>query len=148
MNRVTLIGRIGNDAETKQFDNGNVAVRFSLATSESWKGADGQKHEDTQWHRCTGLGERFQKLAPYITRGRLLMVEGKVKYRDADGHTYTDIEVRDIEFLSSGKDGGGAAGVATPTTNRQSPPRNIGGGTPAPAMPEPMQEGGLGDLPF
>lgn len=130
MNRATLIGRVGNDAETKQFDNGNVAVRFSLATSESWKGADGQKHEETQWHRCTGWGDRFAKLAQWITKGRLLMVEGKIKYREADGKQYTDIEVKDIEFLSSGD-------KAQPKQQPAVQPQAA-----------PMQEGGLGDLPF
>lgn len=130
MNKVFLIGHIGNDAETKQFDNGNVAVRFSLATSESWKGADGQKHEETMWHRCTGWGDRFAKLAQWITKGRLLCVEGKIKYREADGKTYTDIEVTDIEFLSSG--------------DKTAQPKQQAAITQAPQM----QEGGLGDLPF
>lgn len=134
MNKVTLIGRIGNDAETRQFDNGNVAVRFSLATSESRKGADGQKHEETMWHRCTGCGDRFAKLAQWITKGRLLCVEGKIKYREADGKTYTDIEVKDIEFLSSG--------------NQEQNPQKSPAPAFIPAKESPMTEVGLGDLPF
>lgn len=135
MNKVILIGRVGNDAETKQFDGGRACVRFSLATSESWKDQQGNRQEDVQWHNCTGWGDRFTKLAQWITKGRLLCVTGKVKYRDVqDGGVtkrYTDIDVQDIEFLSSGDK------TAQP---KQQP-------AVQPQAPE-MTEGGLGDLPF
>lgn len=138
MNKVILIGRVGNDAETKQFDGGRACVRFSLATSESWKDQQGNRQEDVQWHNCTGWGERFAKLAQWITKGRQLCVTGKVKYRESqvDGvmRKFTDIEVQDIEFLSSQSEG---------QKEMKSP-------APAfiPAKSQPMTEGGLGDLPF
>lgn len=137
MNKCILIGRVGNDAETRQFENGRSCVRFSLATSESWKDQQGNKQEDVQWHNCTGWGDRFAKLAQWITKGRLLCVTGKVKYRDVqDGSVtkrYTDIDISDVEFLSSGQ-------------QEQKPQKS-----PATAFipkQEPMTEGGLGDLPF
>lgn len=105
MNKVTLIGRIGQNVEAKQVNNQSVAS-FSLATSEKYT-KDGERKELTEWHNCSLWGPRADKLAPYLTKGKQVAVTGSIHYRkvEKEGATgyYTDIRVDDLEFLSSGE---------------------------------------------
>lgn len=106
MNKVTLIGRIGQNVEAKQVNNQSVAS-FSLATSEKYTTKDGEKKELTEWHNCSLWGPRADKLAPYLTKGKQVAVTGSIHYRKVEkegmtGH-YADIRVDDLEFLSSGE---------------------------------------------
>lgn len=113
MNKVILIGRIGRDAELKQIGD-NYNISFSLATSERYV-KDGERRESTEWHSVTAWGERWKKLAQYLTKGKLVTVEGRIHYRkavtDAGERYYTDIEMRDVELLG----GGDAQPAAIPT---------------------------------
>lgn len=107
MNRAILTGRIGKDAETKRFENGSMKVSFTLATNEYRKGKDGQREELTEWHSIQMWGERAEKLAEYLTKGKMVLVEGKVspgRY-EADGVVKFSpcINASNVEFLSSSK---------------------------------------------
>ncbi len=119
MNKVTLLGNLGNDAELKSFSNGNSVLNFSLATSENWKDKEtGERKEKTQWHRCALYGKRGEALASHLKKGMKILVEGQIEYRTAekDGvKTYfTDIKVLDVHFTQ--KKGESSSG-STPPSN-------------------------------
>lgn len=112
MNRVILLGNLGNDAELKALGNGNSVLNFSLATSEKWKDKDtGEQKEKTQWHRCALFGKRAESLASYLVKGTRLVVEGSIEYRsyEKDGvkQYATNINVSNVEFAGGGKSNGG-----------------------------------------
>ena len=107
MNKGILIGRIGKDAETKRFYNGSVKVSFTLATSEYRKDKDGKRVETTDWHNIIMWGERAEKIAPNLLKGKLVCAEGKIKsgrWQEGEQVKYSPfLECNNIEFLSSEK---------------------------------------------
>jgi single-strand DNA-binding protein len=114
LNKVTLIGNLGNDPEVRSTTGGNRVATFSLATSRSWNDASGSKQEKTEWHRCVVWNTKTSQLADivekYVKKGDKLYVEGRIEYRqwqDKDGQTRysTEINVRELIMLS-GKAGG------------------------------------------
>jgi len=117
LNKVTLIGNLGNDPEVRSTSNGSRVASFSLATSRQWNGPAGDKQEKTEWHRCvawnakgSGLADLIEK---YVKKGDKLYVEGRIEYRqyqDKENQTkyITEINVRELILL--GGRGGGAGG--------------------------------------
>lgn len=89
LNKVTLIGRVGNTPETRNTSNGKPIVSFSLATSENWKDKQGQKQEKTEWHNVTCFNEALCRvIESYVEKGRQAYIEGKLqteKYTDKGG---------------------------------------------------------------
>ena len=110
VNKVLLIGNLGKDPETKSFANGGSVTNATLATSESWKGKDGQVQEHTEWHNLVfndKLGEIVQK---YLRKGSKVYVEGSIrtrKYQDKEGKEarFMEIRVNEMQMLD-GKEGG------------------------------------------
>ena len=119
LNKVTLIGNLGNDPEVRSTTGGNRVATFSLATSRTWNDAGGQKQEKTEWHRCVVWNTKSSQLADiverYVKKGDKLYVEGRIEYRqwqDKDGQTRysTEINVRELIMLGGGSGGGGGRG--------------------------------------
>ena len=119
LNKVTLIGNLGNDPEVRSTTGGNRVATFSLATSRSWNDASGTKQEKTEWHRCVVWNTKSSQLADivekYVKKGDKLYVEGRIEYRqwqDKDGQTRysTEINVRELIMLGGGSGGGRASG--------------------------------------
>jgi single-strand DNA-binding protein len=115
LNKVTLIGNLGNDPEVRSTSGGNRVATFSLATSRSWNGPAGDRQEKTEWHRCVVWNTKTSQLADivetYVKKGDKLYVEGRIEYRqwqDKEGQTRysTEINVRELIMLS-GRSGGG-----------------------------------------
>ena len=114
LNKVTLIGNLGNDPEVRSTTGGNRVATFSLATSRSWNDASGTKQEKTEWHRCVVWNTKSSQLADivekYVKKGDKLYVEGRIEYRqwqDKDGQTRytTEINVRELIMLGGGSGG-------------------------------------------
>ena len=140
LNKVTLIGNLGNDPEVRSTTGGNRVATFSLATSRSWNDASGTKQEKTEWHRCVAWNSNFSKLADvvekYVKKGDKVYIEGSIEYgqyQDKDGQTRytTDIRVRELIMLGGGKGGGGGGDFeggesaprrAAPTASRAKAP--------------------------
>ena len=104
-NKVTLIGRTGKEVETVKFENGQLA-KVSLATSEHYTNAKGEKEEETQWHNLVCYGKTAEIMQKYVEKGKEICVEGKIIYRtydDKDGNKRysTDIKVDELVLLSS-----------------------------------------------
>ena len=119
LNKVTLIGNLGNDPEVRSTTGGNRVATFSLATSRTWNDQSGQRQEKTEWHRCVVWNTKGSQLADivekYVHKGDKLYIEGRIEYRqwqDKDGQTRysTEINVRELIMLSSRQGGGGYEG--------------------------------------
>lgn len=146
LNKVTLIGRLGKDPETRFMPNGEAVCNFSVATSESWKDQSGQRQERIEWHNITMYCRLAEIAGQYLKKGSQVYLEGKIqtrKYQGKDGieRTAYDIIVNEMKMLGgSGNDGQQAqsAQAETPT-----PPRRQAPATPA-APAEDIDD----DVPF
>ena len=116
LNKVTLIGNLGNDPEVRSTTGGNRVATFSLATSRSWNDASGNKQEKTEWHRCVVWNTKNSQLADivekYVKKGDKIYVEGRIEYRqwqDKENQTRysTEINVRELIMLGGGRGGSG-----------------------------------------
>jgi single-strand DNA-binding protein len=112
LNKVQLIGNLGNDPEVRTTSGGNRVATFSLATSRSWNGPSGDKQEKTEWHRCVVWNTKSSQLADiiekYVKKGDKIYVEGRIEYRqwqDKEGQTRysTEINVREMIMLGGGR---------------------------------------------
>ena len=117
VNKVILVGNLGRDAELRYTPGGAAVATLNLATTEVFKDREGQKKEDTQWHRVILWGKTAESLQDYLTKGKQIYVEGKLqtrKWKDKDGNDKYTTEVRGdrVVLLSGGGrgDGMGAGG--------------------------------------
>ena len=96
LNKVTLIGHLGKDPITRYMQNGDAVCNFSIATSESWKDAQGNKQTRTEWHAVTLYRKLAEIAAQYLKKGSLIYLEGKIqsrKYTDKQGIERTAYEI-------------------------------------------------------
>ncbi len=146
INKVILVGNLGNDPEVRYMPNGNAVANLSLATSESWKDQQGQLQERTEWHRLTMYRRLAEIAGEYLKKGSQIYVEGKLqtrKWQDQQGQDRytTEIIVDQMQMLGGrgGEGGGGNGGY-------QRPQNNQGGYNQAPAQggynQAPQQGGG------
>lgn len=100
-NQILLIGRLGQDPEHRTLESGAEVVRFSLATSESYKNKQGEKVEETQWHTCIAWRKLAGIINNHAKKGMQVAVRGKMTYRkwEKDGIQRTSAEVVVDEFL-------------------------------------------------
>jgi len=113
VNKVILVGNLGRDAELRYTPGGAAVATLNLATTEVFKDREGQKKEDTQWHRVILWGKTAETLQDYLTKGKQIYVEGKLqtrKWKDKDGNDKYTTEVRGdrVVLLSGGGRGEGA----------------------------------------
>ena len=112
VNKVILVGNLGRDAELRYTPGGAAVATLNLATTEVFKDREGQKKEDTQWHRVILWGKTAETLQDYLTKGKQIYVEGKLqtrKWKDKDGNDKYTTEVRGdrVVLLSGGGRGDG-----------------------------------------
>jgi len=103
-NKVQLIGNLGNNPEIKTLDGGKKMAKFSIATNESYRSANGEKVTETQWHSLVAWGKLAEIIEKYISKGSEVAVEGKLTYRtfnDKDGNKryFTEIQVNELLML-------------------------------------------------
>lgn len=104
-NKVTLIGRTGKEVEIVNFENGKIA-KVSLATSDHYTNAQGEKVEDTQWHNLVAGGKLADIMEKYLEKGKEIAVEGKIIYRsydtpDGQKRYITEIRVEELVLLGT-----------------------------------------------
>lgn len=132
VNKVILVGNLGQDPELKYTPGGAAVVNISLATTDNWTDDHGQKHSETEWHRVVAWGKTAENAAKYLTKGKQIYVEGKLKTRSWDDKTSgkkcyaTDVIASVVQFL------GGS-------------PQN---GVPKEPSAAPTKEVNLDDIPF
>ena len=122
LNKVTLIGNLGQDPEVRSTANGGRVANFSLATSRQWSGQGGDKQEKTEWHKIvawnnakgggSGLADVVEK---YCKKGEKVYVEGRIEYRswqDKEGQTRYTTEIIANDIILLGGRGGASADFA------------------------------------
>lgn len=128
VNKVILIGNLGNDPETKFLPSGGAVTNVSLATSESWKDKQtGQMQERTEWHRVVFFNKLAEIAGEYLKKGSKVYVEGSLRTRkwqgqDGQDRYTTEIVVSEMQML----DGRGEGGAAQPRQGGYSAPAQAG----------------------
>jgi len=128
INKVILIGRLGQDPEVRYTPDGTAVANFSIATSEEWKDKNsGEKRERTEWHRIVAWRRLGEICGEYLSKGRQVYIEGRIQTRsweDKDGNKRytTEIIASDVQFLG-GRDSANGAGpsAGAPQTGGQGP---------------------------
>ena len=134
LNRVQLIGNLGQDPEVRATQAGKKIVTLSIATSESWKDKHtGERMQSTEWHRIVIFNEGLATIAEqYLTKGAKVLVEGKLvtnKWRDRDGNDRytTEVQIQPysgiLTFLDSRKQDGEGASAGGQSTGTAAPQR-------------------------
>lgn len=124
VNKVIVLGRVGQDPELKYTPSGQAVCNFSVATSESWT-KEGQKQEKTEWHRVVVWGKLGELCNQYLAKGRQVFLEGKLQTRsweDKDGKKLytTEVVATSVQFL------GGSQGGGKPASDDSSPDDSMG----------------------
>lgn len=105
VNKVIIVGRLGQDPEMKAVGQGATVTRLNVATSENWVGKDGQKQERTEWHRVTVWGKLAEICGKYLAKGRQVYVEGRLQTRSWEDNGQkkyaTEIVASTVQFLGS-----------------------------------------------
>ena len=148
-NFINLIGRLGEAPRTKTLPSGTIVTEFSLATRNVYKDRDGNRQEQTDWHRVKAFGKLAEIFDKYLERGGQVSIVGSMRYSkwvDKHDQTRTSAEViaESFSFIGSGKpresDAGNASLVAEP-----GPGRNP---HPAATLPDAVMTGADDGLPF
>ena len=116
LNKVQLIGNLGQDPETRHTAGGTIVTNFSLATNESWNDRQsGDRREKTEWHRIVMFNKLAEIAEKYLQKGQQVYVEGKLqtdKWQDKEGNDRytTKIIANQMLMLGGGREGGGEGG--------------------------------------
>lgn len=163
INKVILVGNLGNDPDVKYTQGGMAVTRISLATTSVRKDRDGNSQERTEWHRVVFFGKLGEIAGEYLRKGSQVYVEGEIRYdkytgQDGQERYSTDIVANEMQMLGGRSGGGGEGGGYADRgerPQRSAPPRREGApasrGTQAPAA---QQAGGNfddfadDDIPF
>ena len=105
-NKVQLIGNLGNTPEIITLDSGKKLAKFSIATNESYKNAQGEKVTETQWHNLIAWNKTAEIVEKYLEKGKEIAIEGKLtsrSYDDKDGNKkyITEVVVNELLMLGS-----------------------------------------------
>ncbi len=113
VNKVILIGNVGQEPEFRQTTSGTSLAKFSLATSDR-RSKDRDGNPRTEWHRIVAWGRQAEFCRDYIHKGTQLFIEGTIRYdsyeKDGQKRYFTEIHVREIEFVGPKQSGGGGYG--------------------------------------
>jgi single-strand DNA-binding protein len=157
VNKVILVGNLGDDLEVRSLNNGGEVVNMRVATSESWKDRDGNRQERTEWHRVVIFNENLGRVAKsYLKKGSKVYLEGQIqtrKWQDQSGQDRYSTEVvlqrfrGELVLLDSRGSGGGGGGFGD--DDRESAGGDLGGGQRTQTRPQPAFDSDLDDdVPF
>ena len=105
-NKVQLIGNLGNNPEIITLDSGKKLAKFSLATNESYKNAQGEKVTETQWHNLVAWNKTTELVEKYLEKGKEIAIEGKLTSRsyetkEGEKRYITEVVVNELLMLGS-----------------------------------------------
>ena len=139
LNKVMLIGNVGNDPDVRTTSSGTPTANMSLATTRKWKDGSGEQKEKTEWHRLTVWGKLVDVVERCVKKGDRLYVEGRIEYSESesDGQKkyWTDVNVFAMEMLGSTGGDTGFQGRTESAPSEQS-------------TSKPIAESDDDDLPF
>ncbi len=120
VNKVILVGNLGQDPESRSFSNGGEVVNLRIATSETWKDRDGNRQEKTEWHSVAIFNENLGRVAKsYLRKGSKVYIEGQLqtrKWQDQSGNDRYSTEIvlqkfrGELVLLDARGEGGGSGG--------------------------------------
>ncbi len=122
VNKVILVGNLGNDPDTRYMPSGSAVTNLSVATNESWKDKEtGEQKDRTEWHKVAMFGRLAEIAAEYLRKGSQVYIEGKLrtrKWQDKDGNDRwtTEIIADEMQMLGGRMDSG------APAMNDRAPP--------------------------
>jgi len=172
INKVILVGNLGDDPETKYTQGGMAVTKVRLATTSVRKDRDGNQQERTEWHRVTFFGKLGEIAGEYLRKGSQVYVEGSIRYDKYTGNDgveryFTDIIADEMQMLGGRSEGGGGGGDRPMRSQRSEGgggggygggQRSGGGGgggygggqrsQSAPSSPPPMDDFSDDDIPF
>ncbi|MCH2216419.1 MAG: single-stranded DNA-binding protein [Flavobacteriales bacterium] len=105
VNKVQLIGRLGNAPEIKETKNGKKLAKFSIATDESYRDTKGEKVENTQWHRIVAWDRNAEIAEKFLKKGQQIAVDGRLitgSYEDKEGNRRYTVDINVNEFMMLG----------------------------------------------
>lgn len=154
VNKVILVGNLGNDPETKYTQGGMAVTKISLATTSVRKDKEGNTQERTEWHRVTFFGKLGEIAGEYLRKGSQVYVEGSIRYDKFTGQDgvekyYTDIIADEMQMLGGrGEGGGGGERAARPPRQESNRQESAPQRRPAPAQAAPTDDFSDDDIPF
>ncbi|WP_018234319.1 single-stranded DNA-binding protein [Thioalkalivibrio thiocyanodenitrificans] len=131
VNKVILVGNLGNDPEVRHTPNGGAVTNVSLATTEKWRDKNsGERQEKTEWHRVVFFGRLAEIAGEYLKKGSMVYVEGRLqtrKWQDQSGQDRYSTEIVANEMQMLGARGGQGSGAhaqpqAQPQAQQSAPP--------------------------
>jgi len=144
INKVILVGNLGNEPEIKYTQGGMAICNISLATTTQRKDRDGNRTEKTEWHRVKFFGKLGEIAGEYLQKGSSVYVEGRIEYgsyeKDGVKHYTTDIIGDEMQMLGGKPQDGRPQNTERTAPQRQAPQRRA----PAPSH-EPAAPSGFGD---
>ena len=105
MNKVIVIGNVGNDPEMRYTPNGAAVTSFRVATNRRWTSADGEQHEETEWFRVNAWNRLAETCNQYVTKGMKVYVEGRLQSRpwisnEGEPRAGNEINAFEVQFLN------------------------------------------------
>jgi single-strand DNA-binding protein len=150
VNKVILIGNLGQDPEVKYMPNGNAVANITVATSESWKDKNtGEQVDKTEWHRVVFFRRLAEIAGEYLKKGSKVYIEGKLqtrKWQDKNGkdNWTTEIIANEMQMLDSRGGGSSDFNQSQGGGQQQSAPQSA----PSQAAPAPVNNDFDDDIPF
>jgi len=147
VNKVILVGNLGEDPESRSMSNGGEVVNLRLATSESWKDSDGNRQERTEWHRVVIFNENLGRVAKsYLRKGSKVYLEGQLQTRKWTDNSGADKYLTEVVLQRfRGElvllDAAGGQGQPRPTPQQ-------GSGGRSSTRPAPAFDDDGSDVPF
>ena len=133
VNKVILVGNLGANPEMRFTQGGQAVANLRLATTERWTDRNGQKQEQTEWHRVVVWGKQAEICGQYLTKGRQIYVEGRIRTRqwqDQQGQKRysTEVVAQTIQMLGSRNEGAPREDVAATMPPDEAVTGDFGGG--------------------
>ena len=124
INKVIIVGNLGDDPTVRYTPAGAAVTTISVATTESWKDKDGNKQENTQWHRVVFFSKLAEIAGEYLKKGSQVYVEGKLRtnkwQKDGVDMYTTEILANEMQMIGGKSQSGGFGGSPNPTSAGQS----------------------------
>jgi len=150
INKVIIVGNLGQDPETRYMPSGAAVTNFTVATNESWKDKQtGEQKDRTEWHRVAMFNRLAEVAAEYLRKGSQVYIEGKLRTRkwqgqDGNDRYTTEIIADEMQMLGGRGDGGGNFGGGKPSQGGSKPSQGGGGNAPPQPGPDDFDD----DIPF
>lgn len=130
INKVILVGNLGNDPETKSTSSGTTVCNFRVATGEAWKDQQGVLQERTEWHRIVVWGKLAEICGEYLRKGAKVYIEGSLRTssyeKNGEKRYSTDIVANEMQMLDSKRDDSGFQPAPGQKQREDAAPRQSG----------------------